>query len=94
MLDSGMAVFLDDILVYSGMVKEHFTLLAHLCQNMFYCKLKKCSFLPKSTIFFGFKVTPKGRHISDLKVWSFHKWPVPTTEKINTVLLSINTVFQ
>ena len=27
MLDSGMAVFLDDILVYSGMVDKHFTLL-------------------------------------------------------------------
>ena len=27
MLDSGMTVFLDDILVYSGMVGKHFTLL-------------------------------------------------------------------
>ena len=27
MLDSGVAVFLDNILVYSGMVDEHFTLL-------------------------------------------------------------------
>ena len=27
MLDSGMAVFLDDILVYSGMVGKHFTFL-------------------------------------------------------------------
>ena len=26
-IDSGVAVFLDDILVYSHMVKEHFTLL-------------------------------------------------------------------
>ena len=26
MLDSGMAVFLDDILVYSGTIKEHFML--------------------------------------------------------------------
>ena len=27
MLDSGMAVFLDDILIYSGMVDEYLTLL-------------------------------------------------------------------
>ena len=47
-LDSNMAVFLDGILVYSRMVKEHFTLLekllACLHQYTFYSKLKKCSF--------------------------------------------------
>ena len=49
MLDSNMAVLLDDILVYLHMVVEHFTILekilACLCQYMFNCKLKKCSFL-------------------------------------------------
>ena len=72
MLDSGVAVFLDDILVYSGTVDEHFTLLeqvlACLHQYMFYCKLKKCSFLRNSTTFLGFDVTPEGMRISDLKV--------------------------
>ena len=47
-LDSGVAVFLDNIFVYSCMVKEQFTLLAKvlvcLHQYMFYFKLKKCSF--------------------------------------------------
>ena len=48
MLDYGMAVFLDEILVYSHIVDEHFILLekvlACLRQYIFYCKLKKCSF--------------------------------------------------
>ena len=47
-LDSGVAVFLDNILVYSHMVDKHFILLekvlACLHQYTFYCKLKKCSF--------------------------------------------------
>ena len=63
MLDSTIAVFLDDILLYSQMVKEYFTflekVLAHLCQYLFYYKLKKYGFLPNSTILLGFYVTPK-----------------------------------
>ena len=49
MLDKGMIVFLDDVLIYSTTVEEHFELLkkvfACLCKYEFYCKLKKCSFL-------------------------------------------------
>ena len=85
MLDSGMAVFLDDILVYLGMVDKHFTLLeqvlACLRQYTFYCKLKKCSFLRNSTTFLGFDVTPEGMRISDSKVRSLSEWPVPSTVK-------------
>ena len=48
---------------------------------MFYCKLKKCSFLHNSKKFLSFDITPKGMHISDLKVQSLNVWPVPTTVK-------------
>ena len=71
-LEFGMAVFLDDIFVYSCMVKKNFTLLAkilvHLCQSIFYCKLGKCSFFCNSTTFLSFNVIAKGMHISDSKV--------------------------
>ena len=67
MLDSSVAMFLDDILVYSHMVKEYFTLLekvlVHLFQCIFYCKPKKCSFLPNKTVFHGFDVMPEGMYI-------------------------------
>ena len=85
MLDSGVAVFLDNILVYLGMVDEHFTLLeqvlVRLRQYTFYCKQKKCSFLCNSTMFLGFDITPEGMRISDSKVQSLSEWPVPTTVK-------------
>ena len=72
MLDSGIAVFLDNILMYSGMVDKYFTLLEQvlvcLCQYTFYCKLKKCSFLCNSTTFLGFDAMPEGMRISDSKV--------------------------
>ena len=74
MLDSGIAVFLDNIFMYSGMVDKHFMLLEQvlfcLHQYTFYCKLKKCSFLHNSTTFLGFDGTPEGMHISDSKVRS------------------------
>ena len=62
MLDKGVIVFLDDMLIYSTMVEENFELLekvfAYLCKYKFYCKLKKCSFLQWTTTFLGFKITP------------------------------------
>ena len=49
MLDQGIVVFLDDMLIYSTTVEEHFELLekvfACLCNYKFYCRLKTCSFL-------------------------------------------------
>ena len=63
MLDKGVIVFLDDLLIYSTTAEEHFELLekvfACLCKYEFYCKLKKCSFLQWTTTFLGFDITPK-----------------------------------
>ena len=71
-LDSGTVVFLDDILVYVCIVKEHFMLLKkilpYLYQYMYYCKLTKFSFLFNITVLLGFNVTPKGMYTSDSKV--------------------------
>ena len=49
MLNKRVMVFLDNILIYSTMVEDHFELLekvfATLHKHEFYCKLKKCSLL-------------------------------------------------
>ena len=48
MLDKGVVGFLDNILIYSNSVEEHFeilkSVLTHLCKHAFYCKMKICSF--------------------------------------------------
>ena len=83
MLDKGVIVFLDDMLIYSTMAEEHFELLekvfAHLHKYKFYCKLKKCSFLQWTTTFLGFDIMPEGLQISDAKVQSLKEWLKPTT---------------
>ena len=57
-LDKRVVVFLDDVIMYSTMVEEHFKplekLFTCLYKHAFYCKLKKYSFLQKTAIFLGF----------------------------------------
>ena len=77
MLDKGVIVFLDDVLIYSTMMDEHFKLLekvfSHLRKYKFNCKLKKCSFLGWTTTFLGFDIMLKGLKTSDAKVQSLKK---------------------
>ena len=83
MLDKGVIVFLDDMLIYSTMAEEHYELLekvfACLCKYKFYCKLNKYSFIQQTTTFLGFDIMPQGLQISDAKVQSLKEWPKPTT---------------
>ena len=57
-LDQGVVIFLDNILIYSTMVKQHLNLLKkvflRLQQYYYYCKLKKCLFLQPTISFLGF----------------------------------------
>ena len=91
MLDKGVIVFLDDVLIYSSIVEENLKLFekvfACLFKYEFYCKLKKCSFLQWTTTFFGFDIMPKGMRISDAKVQSLKEWPRPTIiQQVQSVL--------
>ena len=82
-LDKGVIVFLDDILIYSTIVEEHFELLekvfACLHKYEFYCKVNKYSFLQWNTTFLRFDITPKGLQISDAKVETLKEYLKPTT---------------
>ena len=82
MLDQGVVVFLDDMLIYSTILEGYFILLekvfACLQRYEFYCKLKKCSFLRQTTTFLGFNISPEGLQISDAKIRSLKEWPKPT----------------
>ena len=85
LLDQGIIVFLDDILVYSHTRDKHVQLLHKvfdkLHEHRFYCKLKKCSFFHMTTTFLGFDVTLEGLKISDAKLKNLRDWPLPTTMK-------------
>ena len=85
LLDQGVVIFLDDILMYSEDVTDHFRLLAMVLARLrkyeYFCKLKKCSFLKQKTSFLGFDFTSTGVRIQDAKVAAISSWPMPTTTK-------------
>ena len=79
-LDEGLVVFLYDILIYSNTAEESFKkVFTHLYKHVFYCRLKKCTFLQNTTTFLGFYITLEGMYISDTKVRSLKKYQKPTT---------------
>ena len=79
LLDQGVVVFLDDILIYAASVEEHNRLLEEVFKRLkqfkFFCKLKKCSFFKQKTTFLGFDVNEHGLCINNQKVRSVVDWP-------------------
>ena len=74
MLNKGVMVFSDDILIDSNTMENSFNYLKKvftcLYKNAFYSKLKKCSNLWNMNISLGFNITLEGIHISDAKLRS------------------------
>ena len=85
LLDQGIVVFLDNILIYSEDVTEDYQLLATVFARLrkyeFFCKLKKCSFLKQKTSFLRFDFTNMGVPVQDAKVAAVSSWPMLMTAR-------------
>ena len=73
-----VVIFLDDILVYSGTLREHakyvWLVLQTLRDKQFYAKISKCEFFKKSITYLGHVITERGveidpSHIEKIKLW-------------------------
>ena len=74
-------VYLDDILLYSRSIEEHW---GHLCQALkrlrdakLYCRLHKFDFLKTRVDYLGFDMSAEGVHFSLEKIISVVEWPTP-----------------
>jgi hypothetical protein len=76
-----VAVYMDDILLFSKTEEEHHqhlqTVLSILKENQFYAKLSKCSFFKGETKFLGYLVDGEGIKMDPDKVSAILAWPEP-----------------
>ena len=82
-INSFILVYLDDILVYSRSIEEHWDhlkrALEKLRQAKLYGRLHKCEFLKDKVDYLGFEVSAKGVNASPEKVKAILDWPRPQT---------------
>ena len=80
-LDKFIAVYLDDILIFSRSLDEHWQhlrwALEQLRKAKLYGRLHKCEFLKDQVDYLGFEVSPQGIQASLDKVRAIIEWPRP-----------------
>jgi hypothetical protein len=80
-LDRFVICFLDDILVYSKNLQDHYYHLSQVLNtlkvNQLYAKLSKCEFFKRSITFLGHQVSGKGLSMEENKVKDILQWPIP-----------------
>ena len=76
-----IAVYLDDILIFSRDMEEHWKhlrwALDRLQEAKLYGRLHKCKFLKDQVEYLGFEVSPRGIQASPGKVRAIIDWPRP-----------------
>ena len=80
-LNSFILVYLDDILVFSRSIGDHWVHLRQAFDRLrrakLYARLHKCEFLKDKVDYLGFEVGRKGIHTSPEKVRAILDWPRP-----------------
>ena len=76
-------VYLDDILIFSNSIEEHWEhmkiALERLREAKLYGRIHKCEFLKSRVDYLGFEVSEEGIHASPEKVKAIVEWPKPQT---------------
>ncbi|KRH91864.1 putative LTR transposable element, partial [Pseudoloma neurophilia] len=78
-------VFIDDILIYSKNINEHYehlnTILKHLLENNVSINPEKCHFAKESVKFLGYEINENGYCADTSRVEKFDNFKPPTSKK-------------
>jgi len=81
LFDVCIVVYLDDILIYSDDITQHWNyikeVLKQLHKSELYTKAEKCEFHLDSMEYLGYVLSPPGLTMSDTKVKTIQEWPEP-----------------
>ena len=85
LLDEGVVVYLDDILIYSEDEKSQIDLVRRVMERIrvakLCCSIKKSDIHVREIEFLGYHISPEGISMSTAKVESVRNWPVPRNVK-------------
>jgi len=85
LLDEGVVVYLDDILIYSEDEDSHINLVRRVMERIrvakLCCSIKKSVIHAREVEFLGYHISPEGISMSIAKVESVRNWPVPRNVK-------------
>eukprot|EP00253_Pinus_taeda_P005649 PITA_05649 len=76
-----MLIFIDDILIYSRTIEEHYEhlrmVLQTLREHQLYAKFSKCDFFKEEIQYLGHVITKDGIAVGPEKIKAIMEWPVP-----------------
>eukprot|EP00253_Pinus_taeda_P011517 PITA_11517 len=80
-LDRFVLIFIDDILIYSRTIEEHYEhlrmVLQTLQEHQLYAKFSKCDFFKEEIQYLGHVITKEGIAVDPEKIKDIMDWPMP-----------------
>ena len=97
-LNKFLAIYLDDLLIYSKTLKEHKVhvrkVLERLREAGLYVKPQKCQFHVQEVTFLGYKVSHDEIRMNSAKIEAITSWPAPQSVHDVQVFLSLANFYQ
>ena len=98
LMNKGVFVYIDDLILCSNTVEEHIKLLKEVLTRLrkagLKLKLSKCKFMQKKIDYLGHTLSEEGIQVNDLKVKAIRDYPVPCDKKAVKSFLGLSGFYR